>query len=266
MVPHGSHRNPRRLLTRFGLATLCAIAGAFAACTKVPLVAPSGTVISLVANTNVLPVNGSATITAVLIQNGTTSTGTGTGTGTTTTTASSGVAVHNGTLVSFTTTLGTIEPVQARTTNGQTSVTLTADGRSGVATVTAISGGASQTIKVNVGAAAAARIVVAATPQALPAVGGKTTVVATVEDQEGNAIAGVPVTFSTTNGSLDKTTVVSDDSGNASTTLTTTAAATVTASSGGTTGTLSGTVAITLLSQALTGISGPFDRTGSSAR
>ena len=74
-----------------------------------------------------------------------------------------------------------------------------------------------------------------------------TTITANVQDQQGNGLLGVPISFSTTAGSLGATSVVSDSSGNASTTLTTTAGATVTASAGGgTSGTLSGTVAITV--------------------
>src|ERR1051326_4626781 len=98
-----------------------------AACTKMPLVAPSGTVITLISTTNSLPVNGSADIIAVLIENGSTSTTTttppttpgGTTTSTPTGTTGAGNPVHNGTVVSFTTTLGRVEPAEAKTTAGQ---------------------------------------------------------------------------------------------------------------------------------------------------
>ncbi len=218
------------------------------ACTKVPLTAPSGTVIALHATTNVLPINGSTDIIAVLIRSGQQpAPSDGTGTPAATATPSTGTPVHNGTVVSFTTTLGTIEPSEAKTTGGQVTVKLVGDGRSGVATITAYSGGASQTLAVNIGAAAAARVLVSASPQELPPTGGTTTVTATVQDQQGNPIAGVPVTFSTSAGSLNATGAVTDAFGNATTMLTTNAAATVTASAGGgTSGTLSGTVAITI--------------------
>jgi len=220
-------------------------------CDKMPLVAPSGTVINLISTTNVLPINGSTDIIAILLENGTVSSGNTPGTPGTTpaATAGAGTLVHNGTQVSFTTTLGHIEPATTTTHDGQATVKLVADGRSGVATVTAYSGGANKTLTVNVGSAAATRILVAATPQTLPATGGTATVTATVEDQQGNGIAGVPVTFSSTAGTLSATTAVTDSSGNASTTILTSAAATITASAGGgTTGaTLTGTVNITIL-------------------
>jgi hypothetical protein len=228
-------------------ATATAIIGslvlALASCEKVPLVAPSGTAITLVASTNVLPVNGSATIVAVLVQGGESSSGT-----TTTTSAGTGVVVHNGTLVTFTTSLGTIQPIQARTTDGgKATVTLSGDGRSGTATVTAFSGAAKQTLTVLIGAAAAARVQVTASPQALPPTGGTSTITATVQDQQGNGLLGVPVNFSTSAGTLGATSGLTDSSGNTTTTLTTTQGpATVTASAGGGTSALSGTVVVTL--------------------
>ena len=225
------------------IAALGAVATLDGACDKVPLVAPSGTVITLISGTNALPSNGATDITAVLIESGSTSTGTAT-----TGAAGAGTPVHNGTLVTFTTSLGRIEPVEARTTAGRATVRLLADGRSGVATITAISGGASRTLTVNVGAAAAARILVTASPQALPAVGGTATISARVEDAQGNGLQGVQISFSTSAGSLSAGNALTDANGFATTTLTTAAAATVTASAGGgaTGTTLSGTVPITV--------------------
>ena len=136
-----------RLGTTFLVASLVAL-GAMA-CDKVPLTAPAGTVITLVSSTNVLPINGSTEVIAVLIENGTTGTGTGTGTGGS---SSAGTPVHNGTLVTFTTSLGRIEPAEAHTVNGRVSVVLLADGRSGTATITAFSGSASETLEVKIGA------------------------------------------------------------------------------------------------------------------
>jgi len=209
-----------------------------ASCEKVPLVAPAGTVITLVSATNVLPINGSTDLVAVLIENGTTGTGTGTGA----TTASSGTAVHNGTVVSFTTSLGKIEPAEARTNNGRVTVKLTADGRSGRATITAFSGSAKQTLEVVIGAAAAERVALTASPTLLGANGGTSTISARVEDVNGNPLFGVPVVFTTTAGTLSSSSGLTNDAGVATTQLSTTAAATVTASAGGKTG----TAAITL--------------------
>ena len=66
---------------------------------------------------------------------------------TSTTNTGAGTPVHNGTLISFTTTIGRIEPAEARTNNGQVSVRFIAGGQSGVATITAFSGGASAKIE-----------------------------------------------------------------------------------------------------------------------
>lgn len=228
---------PRRPLhiALYGLLTLTGVGSV--ACDKVPLVAPAGTVITLVSATNVLPINGSTDLVAVLIESGSTSTGTGN-----TSTPSSGTAVHNGTLVTFTTSLGRIEPAEARTHNGRVTVKLTADGRSGTAKITAFSGSASKTLDVVIGAAAASRVAVTASPTALSSNGGQSTISARVEDVDGNPLFGVPVVFTTTSGTLSATSGLTGESGIATTTLSTTAAATVTASAGGKTG----TAAITL--------------------
>lgn len=230
-----------RPLSRLAIvaAAAAALGTAASACNKMPLVAPSGTALTLVSTANVLPVNGSSDIIAILIEG---AQGTGPNAGT----AGAGTPVHNGTLVTFSTTLGRIEPAEARTEAGRATVKLVADGRSGTAVITAFSGAATNTLEVLIGAAGAARVLVSANPQTLPATGGTVTIQARVEDQQGNGLLGVPVTFSTTSGSLSATAALSGESGLATTTLSTTAAATVTASAGGASGTLSGTVAITL--------------------
>ena len=244
------HRLRRAGVTRaaFALSGLFALCAQHGACSRVPLTAPSGTVITLLATTNVLPVNGSTDIIAVLIRSGQQTTPTTGAQPAATSTPSTGTPVHNGTVVSFTTTLGRIQPSEAKTDgSGQATVTLIGDGRSGVATITAYSGGASQTLAVNIGSAAAARILLSAMPQELPTIGGTSTITATVQDQQGNPIAGVPVTFSTSAGTLKTTSAVTDSFGNATTSLTTLAAATVTANAGGgTSGTLTATVPVTI--------------------
>jgi hypothetical protein len=224
------------------LSILLTIGLGVSACNKVPLIAPGGSALTLVSTTDVLPVNGSAEIVAVILEGAQA----GTGTGGATTTAT-GTPVHDGTLVTFITTLGRMEPPEAHTRAGRATARLVADGRSGTAVVTAFSGAAKSTVEVKIGAAAAARVLVTATPQSLPATGGTATITARVEDQQGNGLLGVPVSFSTTAGTLATTTVITGDAGSATTTLTTTAAATVTASAGGgTSGTLTNTVALTL--------------------
>jgi hypothetical protein len=251
MLTHRSVRSWGSPVVKLSVLMGCVFIAA--SCDKMPLVAPTGSAITLVSTANALPVNGSTDIVAILIegalQGGTDNGGT--------TTAGGGTPVHNGTVVTFTTTLGRIEPAEAKTTAGRATVRLVADGRSGTATVTAFSGGASQTVEVSIGAAAAERLTLTAAPQSLPGTGGTTTISARVEDAQGNGIAGVPVTFSTSRGSLGQTSVVSNANGVATTTLTTTQEAEVTASAGGATAGLTGTVTVTLKPRSTVSISAP---------
>ena len=84
------------------------------ACDKVPLTAPSGTTIRLYTNTQVLPVNGTAQITASVLETG-------------------GWPVQNGTVVTFTTSLGSVTPAEATTTDGKVTVIFNAGSVSGTA-------------------------------------------------------------------------------------------------------------------------------------
>jgi Big-like domain-containing protein/PKD domain-containing protein len=220
-----------------GLAVLCLVAAMplTYACDKVPLLAPSGSSISLFAAANTVPLNGDIEIVANVIENGGTATtpstpatgnnGTTTtpGTGTTSTTSpGAGTPVQNGTLVSFTTTIGRIEPSEARTSNGQVRVRFFAGTQSGTATITAFSGGSSGKLEnLKVGAAAVDHFTVSANPQTLGPAGGTSTITAHVEDASGAGVAGVNVTFSTDNGSVNPGNATTDASGNASTTLNT---------------------------------------------
>jgi adhesin/invasin len=214
---------------------VCALLAVTAACDKMPLTAPAGTVITLVSTTNVLPVNGSTDVVAVLIENGTTGTGAGAA-------PAAGTPVHNGTVVTFTTSLGRIEPAEARTNNGRVTVALIADGRSGTATISAFSGAATKTLEIKIGAAAAERVSITASPTSVPANGGTSTISARVEDISGNPLFGVPVAFSTTAGNLSAGSALTNENGVATVTISTTLAATVTASAGGKTSTAAITV------------------------
>jgi PKD domain-containing protein/Big-like domain-containing protein len=230
-----------------GLALLGVIAAVSLtlACDQVPLVAPTGSVINLFAAATTVPLNGDIEIVANVIENGTAQTptttpGAGTGgttptTGTTTTTsAGAGTPVQNGTLVSFTTTIGRIEPFEARTNNGQVRVRFLAGSVSGTATITAFSGGASGKIEnLKVGAAAVERVILSASPQTLPPGGGTSTISARVEDASGLALSAIPVTFTTDNGSLNPATATTDSTGVATTVLNAPRTAKVTASVAG---------------------------------
>src|SRR5471032_1484199 len=128
-----------------------------AACSKVPLLAPSGSSIVLTAGTTALPLNGTATLTAVVL-------------------TAAGVPPRDGTTVSFTTTLGTIQPPDTQTSGGKVTVTFNAGTASGTAVITATSGGASASganaVKIAVGAAAIGRVNIDANPTVISANGG----------------------------------------------------------------------------------------------
>ncbi len=201
----------RRALIALGLLAACASA----ACDKVPLTAPTGSTVTLFSNTTIVPVNGAAEITATVIEAG-------------------GTQVQNGTLVTFTTTIGQLDPGEARTRDGRVTVRLMAGSRSGRAVVRAFSGGiTSGDLSVDIGGAAAGSINLTANPSNVPASGGTSTLRAVVFDVDGNRLPGVSVSFTSTAGSLSSTVVVSDAQGEAVTTITTNRDAEVTASTGG---------------------------------
>ena len=93
------------------------------ACETLPLLAPTDSTIDLLANPAVVPLGGKTTITAVV-------------------TEPSGTPVPNGTLVTFSATLGTLDPIEAHTSDGRASVNFSAGSVSGTATITAFSGNA----------------------------------------------------------------------------------------------------------------------------
>ena len=185
------------------------------ACDKVPLLGPTASLITIVTSRSVLPIDGTAQIIATVIEQ-------------------SGTPAHNGTLVTFTTTLGTLEPREAVTSNGQAVVTLRAGTQSGTASILAFSGSArtETPITVLIGGAAAAALSVTANPAVVSSTGSTVTITASVSDVDGNTLPGVPVSFSTTTGTLGATLVNSNAAGVAATTLTTSSVATVTATAG----------------------------------
>ncbi len=191
------------------LAALAAVALATAACERALQVAPTSSLLSLMATSTSVPLNGAIEITATLTANG--------------------GAVKDGTLVTFSSNLGTLEPVEAYTANGRASVRLRAGTISGTAQITASSGGTqSDPLQIRVGSVPA-RVTLTAS-QATP---GSVTVVATVFDTEGAAVVGVPVAFTTTSGTLATSAMTTDGLGQAANTLFGTADAVVTATVAG---------------------------------
>ena len=162
--------------------------------------------------------------------------------------------MQNGTVITFTTTLGRIEPVDARTNNGQVRVRFISSGQSGVATITAFSGGASAKLEnLRVGTAAAERVLLSATPAVLPPSGGTTEIAARVEDTTGAGLPGVPVTFTADQGSLGTGTALTDSNGIAKTSLQATRTTIVTANVAGKTA----TVTVNLSARTGVSITGP---------
>jgi adhesin/invasin len=212
-----------RRWTRAGRTCLAAVAMmsfAFAGCDRVPLTAPTESTINLFATSTSVASTGSTDIVATVVEQ-------------------AGTPVQNGTVVSFTTTLGRIEPSEARTQNGKVTVRFTGDGRSGTATITAFSGAASNaTLELPVGSAAAETVTLRAEPARIGPNGGTAQVVALVRDVAGNPLPGATVAFTTTAGQLSAGTAQTDNNGEARVTLTTAREATVTATVGGATATV----------------------------
>jgi len=207
------------------LAVVVATAAALSvACQSVPLLAPSGSTITLTSAASVLPLNGTAQIIAQLVEQ-------------------AGTPPHEGTRVTFTTTLGRFDPPDVDTdVTGRAVTTFIAGTTSGVASITAISGGTAVTpanaVTIRIGAAAVGSVGLAASPATLPATGGTTLLTASVNDASGNALPGVPVTFAidTTvaggTGSFSATVANTDGNGRATTQFTTNRTTTVTATAG----------------------------------
>lgn len=192
------------------------------ACDRVPLTSPTGSTISLSADKTVLPLGGETAVRAVV-------------------TESAGTPVHNGTTVTFQTTVGSFNPVEAKTINGIATTTFLAGMSSGTAQIHAFSGGArtgsgnssAGGVTVKIGAAAATgTISMSATPSSVSQSGGTVTISALVFDEANNPLPGVNVQFVTSTGSLSATTATTDSSGIARTQLSTTQTATVTAIAG----------------------------------
>jgi hypothetical protein len=231
----------KEILRHSALAMLVALV---AACDKVPLLAPANSTITLSANATTIPSGGIVGLTAFV-------------------TESSGTAVQNGTMVRFTSTLGTVTPSEVQTTNGLAVATFTAGSGSGVAEIHAVSGGATGTpttgtntttcgtncVQITVGAAAVSAVSVRANPGTVPPGGGSVEIIATATGGGTNGnlpLASIPVSFSTTAGTLSAATALTDANGEARVQLTTTRKATVTASDG----TQSKTVDVTLTAAA----------------
>ena len=218
------------------ISFICAALGATVAvaCDTVPLTAPSGSALTITAGSTFVPTGGTTEVTAFVAEQ-------------------SGTAVQNGTTVHFATNLGRMDPVDAQTKNGYATATFHAGDSSGVADITATSGGvgggtpstgngdgngttttttSSNTVRITVGAAAVETVLLAANPGSVPSEGGTVDLLATVTAANGRSLQGLLVTFASSEGTLSSSTATTDSNGQARVTLTTNRNATVTASAG----------------------------------
>ena len=192
------------------------------ACQKAQLLAPTSSTITVSAPTRLLPSGGSAEITAFVLEQ-------------------SGTPVHDGTTVRFSATLGRVDPVEAQTRNGLAFTMFFAQNSSGVAEIRATSGAASggddgnNVVQITVGAAAVNTVTLRANPGSVGPGGGSVELIATVVGEDGQALSGVVVSFSTDQGTLSASTVTTDADGRARATLTTSQETIVNATAGVTT-------------------------------
>ena len=115
--------------------------------------------------------------------------------------ADGGGTVADGTQIFLTTDLGIIEE-RVATTIGIAHATLQSDGRTGIATIAAISGNVTSEAPVTVEIGAGITILLTANPPTVSAPGFTTELIATVFDSNNNRVAGVPVIFTSTAGAL----------------------------------------------------------------
>lgn len=186
---------------------IAVLALAQATCNQAILTAPANTTLDMFANPQFISANGGvAVISALLIE-------------------PAGTPVPDGTVVQFFTNLGDI-PEQGKTNDGVVRVNFRATGRSGVATITAFSGGGNggtsppttattsgtggmafvaaasantASVEVAIGAVGASSVLVTADPPRITN-SRSTHITATVFDDTGNPLPGVPVYFDVTAG------------------------------------------------------------------
>jgi adhesin/invasin len=165
-----------------GTAVVTATVGSLSATRPVTFTPGSPANLALVAAPSTLPVGNLSTLTATVADQ-------------------FGNPVANGTVVSFTTNLGSASPVTRVTTNGVATATLSST-VAGLATVTATVGSLNATALVTFTPGPPTNLSLAAAPSTLP-VDDLSTLTADVTDQFGNPVAdGVVVSFTTSFGTL----------------------------------------------------------------
>lgn len=160
-----------------GRSSLAALAALLVSCGEgAYLTAPPDSLIDVTANPSFVAAHGGVSeITAFVIE-------------------PAGTYVPDGTVVRWTTNLGSIDP-ETRTRRGVATARFVSDARSGIATIRAFSGSVSAPeFTITVGNARVAALRLRAVPQRIT-ISNSTHVIATVVDASGNPVPNVPVTF-----------------------------------------------------------------------
>lgn len=178
-----------------GKLALLLLALAHVTCHQAILTAPPESTITLVANPTFIVANGGVSvISALLIEK-------------------AGTPVPDGTVVQFFTNLGRIDE-QGKTNDGVARVNLVSDSRSGLASITAVSGPAAVTKDdlVAIGSVLPDLVIVTAEPIRIERTDPRESfIIANVFDERGNPVANVPVIF-TIDGTPDTERMVSESS------------------------------------------------------
>ncbi|MCS7313645.1 MAG: PKD domain-containing protein, partial [Acidobacteria bacterium] len=155
------------------------------ACGQVDFTAPVGSVLQIFVKPEWVPAyGGTATVTVLGFR-------------------STGAPLPDGTLITFTTTLGRIDPPSAKTKDGRVDVLFISDDRSGVAKIRAFSGPeAAAEAEITVGTAIVANLELRAIPGFVPAGGGTVRLIARTTAQDGNPVPNIPVVFQVSAGTL----------------------------------------------------------------
>jgi PKD repeat protein len=187
-------------------------------CKKAILTAPENATLVVSVNPTVIPLGGQAIVTVVGYK-------------------ASGTPVPDGTVIFFSTDIGTIE-ARKETQNGTTAAQFQSnDNRSGVATITITSGNALVTpdpVTITIGSYALFSLSLSASPPVLPIGGGTAAIRVTAYDEGLNPLANIPVTLSTNAGQLNSSgsVITTGSNGIAEDLLQTSVTAVVTAASG----------------------------------
>ena len=161
------------------------LVGTWVSCGQVDMTAPTGSTLQIVVHPDWVPLHGGrATVTVIGYR-------------------PNGAPLPDGTVITFTATLGRVEPARAETQDGQVRVTFISGAESGTAVIQARSGpDATAEAQILVGIAAVGTLEVLTEPGFVPFGGGTVRVIARVMTQDGSPIPRIPVVFSADAGQL----------------------------------------------------------------